>query len=196
MAYQAPKISSTSPTTAATNSSLFNRPLSPTDMPDIVSSSHQDSTIAASSRISFDRRGSTITTTSAFSTARISLKSSASTFQTSVVDKKGNIEIVLDRPENSMLVLNLEQNKKSSLFKDLSFLAIQRNYPSPLCPLFFSNINIVKWPILSHLPANTANPTMPVDVSVIQQSGSNTLRPHRYDAGTDPDAWNLANLGQ
>jgi hypothetical protein len=156
------------------------------------------------SGVSPGRRTSTATTSSTFSITQ-GLKSSPAAFQASIVDKEGNIGIVLDKPEASLLVLYLEQKWQSSGSRELSFLAIQREF-RPLLPP-------PSWllsPSLSNTVSATVDEEALIDTeacdcrkpgntcrrSAIQRHKGKPLLMRRPDVASDLDAWNLAMLGR
>lgn len=154
---------------------------------------------------SISRRDSTFSTTSALSLAQSRITSTTSTFQASVVDKEGNIGLVLDRPEPSMLVFYLKQTKRS--VETYSFLGIESTF-------FISLLHSIPLPFVASYKQNTYFSPVDEDTkiktsacdcrhqnnscrrTVIQQSGTSTLLSHRTEPTTDLDSWNLAALGQ
>lgn len=142
------------------------------------SSIRRESTATTISSFSPGRRDSTFTTTSALSIAQTRLKSPTSTFQASIVDKEGNVGLVLDKPENSMLVLFLQQDGKPS--KSFSFLGLEID----------ENIYIEPAACDCRKPGNSCLRI------VLQRSGGSPLLSHRFQAGTELDDWNLASLSK
>ncbi|KAH6668963.1 hypothetical protein B0J14DRAFT_657971 [Halenospora varia] len=185
-----------SPSSSSSNATVMPAPRPPSSptLSSVASGSPgRDSML--SSVFSKNRRDSMMTTTSTATTnsmiskagARSSvsvattlLASSPTRYTTSVVDREGNVGLVLEKPLPSVVMLYLQQESKKTE-KSLSFLGVEIDESTDITP---SACNCRKDP----------QTCMRV---VIQRSGSgvSTLVSFRHDASSDLEQWNLASMG-
>ncbi|KAH8671839.1 hypothetical protein BGZ60DRAFT_406020 [Tricladium varicosporioides] len=147
----------------------------------VFSNNRRDSVMTTMSTATTNSMISKAGARSSVSVATTMLATSPTRYTTSVVDRDGNVGLVLEKPLPSVVMLYLQQESKKNE-KALSFLGVEIDENTDITP---SACNCRKDP----------QKCMRV---VIQRSGSgvSTLTSFRHDAGFDLEQWNLASMGQ